>query len=54
MNRYDVDLKRVSMSVCVCVCVCVMLSVGVMSPVGSIVGALHHKLQTQSSAPEDG
>ena len=24
------------------------------SPVGSIVGALYHKLQTQSSAPEDG
>ena len=23
-------------------------------PVGSIVGALYHKLQTQSSAPEDG
>ena len=24
------------------------------SPVGSIVGALYHKLQIQSSAPEDG
>jgi len=24
------------------------------SPAGSIVGALYHKLQTQSSAPEDG
>ena len=25
-----------------------------MLPAGSIVGALYHKLQTQSSAPEDG
>jgi len=25
-----------------------------MLPSGSIVGALYHKLQTQSSAPEDG
>jgi len=25
-----------------------------MSQAGSIVGALYHKLQTQSSAPEDG
>jgi hypothetical protein len=24
------------------------------SPAGSIIGALHHKPQTQSSAPEDG
>ena len=27
---------------------------GAMSPAGNIFGALYHKLQTQSSAPEDG
>ena len=30
-----------------------MLSTGDMSPGDNIVGALHNKLQTQSSAPED-
>ena len=30
------------------------MSAGDMSPAGSIVGALYHKLETQSSAPEDG
>jgi len=31
-----------------------MLQASDMSPACSIVGALYHKLQTQSSAPEDG
>ena len=49
LNMFRVVVSSILRKTTLC-----LQSAGDMSPAGSIVGALYHKLQTQSSVPENG